>query len=152
MSDLFKRVHYKHTPRNVNLVIEAERAAATFNNKVAVGLTAIFQAMPTFWLILAWIVLWIIANATITHFDRMPWPLLLCLASVPQLPLMIVIMVGQGLLGHKQELQAQEAYDFTVKSYHDVEQILLHLTAQDSELLKQTALLMQLLQAQNAST
>ena len=91
--------------------------------------------------------LWIVANATIVRFDPLPWPLLLALASVPQLPLMIVIMVGQGLLGRKQELQSEEQYNTTMKTYHDIEQVLQHLSAQDDELLKQSHMLLHLLAA-----
>lgn len=134
-------------PRNVNLVFEAEKAAANFNQKVAIGMTNVFQAMPTFWLIMGWIVIWIVANATIVHFDPLPWPLLLTLASVPQLPLMIVIMVGQGLLGRKQELQSEEQFNTTMKTYHDIEQIMEHLSAQDTELLKQSHMLFHMLKA-----
>lgn len=144
---LFLHRPYAHRPRNVNLVHEAEKAAGNFNQKVAVGMTQLFSAMPTFWLISLWIVLWVVANATIAHFDPLPWPLLLCLTSVPQLPLMIVIMVGQTLLGRKQELQAEEQFQTTMKTYHDIEQIMEHLSAQDAELLKQTQMLVHLLQA-----
>jgi uncharacterized membrane protein len=146
-SILFHSKPYPHQPHNVNLLIEAEKAASNFNQKVAIGMTKLFSAMPTFWLITGWIVLWIVANATIVHFDPMPWPLLLCLASVPQLPLMIVIMVGQGLLGRQQELQADEQFKTTITSYHDIEQIMEHLSAQDDELLKQTSMLIHLLKA-----
>ncbi|HYK84975.1 MAG TPA: DUF1003 domain-containing protein [Ktedonobacteraceae bacterium] len=146
-SILFKSTPHPYKPRNVNLIHEAEKAAGTFNQKVAVGMTSVFQAMPTFWLIMAWIVLWIAANATIVHFDPLPWPLLLTLASVPQLPLMIVIMVGQGLLGRKQELQSEEQYNTTMKTYADIEQIMQHLSAQDDELLKQSHMIMHLLMA-----
>jgi len=148
-----RRTLFQHTPatqrppRNVNLVFEAEKAAASFNKKVAIRMTSIFQAMPTFWLIMAWIVLWIVGNATIVHFDPLPWPLLLTLASVPQLPLMIVIMVGQGLLGRKQELQSEEQFNTTMKTYHDIEQMMEHLSAQDSEMVKQTHILVHLLQS-----
>src|SRR5690242_14490035 len=76
---------HPHQPRNVNLLHAAEKKAGNVNQKVAVGMTGVFQAMPTFWIIIAWIVLWIAANATILHFDPLPWPLLLTLASVPQL-------------------------------------------------------------------
>ena len=145
--NLFVHTPHPYKPRNVNLILEAEKAAGGFNQKVAVGLTQVFQAMPTFWLIMAWIVLWIAANATIVHFDPLPWPLLLCLASVPQLPLMIVIMVGQGLLGRKQELQSEEQFNTTEKTYHDIEQVMQHLSAQDAELLKQTHMIIHLLQS-----
>ncbi|HVB74707.1 MAG TPA: DUF1003 domain-containing protein [Ktedonobacteraceae bacterium] len=144
---LYKHTPYPHVPKNVNAIHEAEKAAGNFNQKIAVGLTSVFQAMPTFWLIIAWIVLWIAANATIVHFDPLPWPLLLCLASVPQLPLMIVIMVGQGLLGRKQELQSEEQYNTTMKTYHDIEEIMQHLVAQDAELLRHTKMLIHLLSA-----
>jgi len=148
---LFQHTPHPHQPRNVNLIFEAEKAAGNFNQKVAVGLTSIFQAMPTFWLIMLWIVLWITANATIVHFDPLPWPLLLALASVPQLPLMIVIMVGQGLLGRKQELQSEEQYNTTMKTYHDIEQIMAHLSAQDEEILKQTRMIIHLLKTSGIS-
>ncbi len=144
---LFRNSPAMHQPRNVNLLFETEKAAGNFNQKVAVGLTKLFQAMPTFWLILLWIVLWIVANATIVHFDPLPWPLLLTLASVPQLPLMIVILVGQGLLGRRQELQSEEQYNTTKKTYHDIGQIMEHLSAQDAELMKQTRMLIHLLHA-----
>lgn len=148
---LFHHEPHQHQPRNVNLIHEAEKAAGGFNQKVAVAMTSIFQAMPTFWLIIAWIVLWIAANATIVHFDPLPWPLLLCLASVPQLPLMIVIMVGQGLLGRKQELQADEQFNTTMSTYHDIEQIMQHLSAQDVEILHQTKMLIHLLEKNGIS-
>ena len=146
-SALFQNTPHLHQPVNVNLIFEAEKACGNLNQRVAVWMTKLFQAMPTFWLIMAWIVLWIIANATIVHFDPLPWPLLLALASVPQLPLMVVIMVGQGLLGRQQELQATEQYNTTIKTYHDIEQIMAHLSAQDEEILRQTHMIMHLLQA-----
>ena len=143
---------YDHTPHpheihNVNVLHQAELAAGDFNQKVAVRLTSVFQAMPTFWLIITWFVLWIGLNATIATFDPLPWPLLLTLASIPQLPLMVVILVGQGLLGRKQELQADEQFNTTQNAYHDIKQIMQHLSAQDEELLKQTSMLVELLQA-----
>jgi uncharacterized membrane protein len=151
-----ERQLFIHTPhllatRNVNLVQEAELAAGNFNQKVAVGLTNVFQAMPTFWAIIAWFVLWVGANATIAHFDPIPWPLLLTLASIPQLPLMIVIMVGQGLLGRKQELQSEEQFNTTQNTYNDIKQVMQHLTAQDDELLKQTRMLIALMEAAGVS-
>ncbi|GCE14779.1 DUF1003 domain-containing protein [Tengunoibacter tsumagoiensis] len=144
---LFHSAPGGHTPSNVNRVFEMEKAAGNFNQKVAVSMTNLFSAMPTFWLIVTWIILWIVSNATIAHFDPLPWPLLLCLASVPQLPLMIVIMVGQGLLGRKQELQSEEQYKTTMNTYHDIEQIMTHLGSQDEAILNQTHMIMHLLQA-----
>ena len=113
----------EHTPRNPNDLHKEEHAQAGLNQRVAIGMTQLFQAMPTFWLITAWILLWILANVTILRFDPLPFPLLLALASIPQLPLMIVIMVGQGVLGRHQELQADEAYKTAVKTLADAEEI-----------------------------
>jgi len=144
---LFHNSPHPHQPQNVNLLFEAEKAAGSANQKVAVWMTKLFQAMSTFWVIMAWIVLWIVANATIVRFDPLPWPLLLALASVPQLPLMIVIMVGQGLLGRQQELQATEQYNTTIKTYHDIEEVMNHLKVQDEEIVRQTHMIMHLLQA-----
>lgn len=141
---LYAHEPHPHQPRNVNWLHQAEQAAGSFNQRVAIALTRLFSAMATFWLILSWIVLWIAANATIVRFDPLPWPLLLCLASVPQLPLMIVIMVGQRLLGRTQELQSEEQFLTTQKTYHDIEQIMRHLDAQDSAILQQTTLLLQM--------
>ena len=144
---LFQHHPFPHKPRNVNLVHEAEKKEAGFNQKIAIGMTTLFQSMWTFWAILAWIVLWILLNLLPFAWDRLPWPLLLCLASVPQLPLMIVIMVGQGLLGRKQELQSEEQYQTTMKTYHDLTEVMEHLAAQDAELLKQTHMIIHLLRA-----
>lgn len=54
---------------------------------------------------------------------------------------MIVIMVGQGVLSRKQEIQADEQFATTQKSFHDIEQIMQHLDAQDKELLRQSKLI-----------
>lgn len=151
LTSLFQHNPFPHKPRNVNLVHEAEKKEAGFNQKIAIRMTTLFQSMWTFWAILAWIVLWIVLNLLPFAWDRLPWPLLLCLASVPQLPLMIVIMVGQGLLGRKQELQADEAFNTTMKTYHDIEEIIQHLSAQDAELLKQTHMIIHLLKSSGIS-
>src|SRR6266700_3719959 len=47
-----------------------------------------------------------------------------------QLVMLSVIMVGQGILGRQQELQADEQFRTTMSTYHDIEQIMQHLSAQ----------------------
>lgn len=150
-SQLFHHDPHPHQPRNVNLLHEAEKAAAGLNQRVAMGMTQVFQSMITFWIILIWIVSWILLNLLPLGWDRLPWPLLLCLASVPQLPLMIVIMVGQGLLGRKQELQADEQFRTTMSTYHDIEGIMKHLVAQDAEMLRHAQMLIHLLEKNGIS-
>ena len=131
----YERAKRFYLPHNVNALHKAEQAAAGINQRVAIGMTRLFSSMLTFWLILVWIVGWIVLNVLPFGWDRLPWPLLLALASVPQLPLMIVIMVGQAVLGRHQELQADEMYHTSQQSYHDIEEIMKHLDAQDSQML-----------------
>jgi hypothetical protein len=62
-----------------------------------------------------------------------------------------VIMVGQSVLGRKQELQAEEQFNTTMSTYHDIEQIMQHLSAQDTELLRHAHMLMHLLEKNGIS-
>lgn len=135
---LYQHREHAHHPININLAMKLQQETASFNEKVALALTKLFSSMKVFWLIMGWMLLWIALNLTVSHFDPMPWPLLLCLASIPQLPLMIVIMVGQGLISKKQEMHLDEQYEATMKMYHDMAEIAEHLMAIDHELIKQT--------------
>lgn len=143
---LYIHKKHEHVPQNINDLHAYEHDHAGINQRIAIRMTAIFSDMRMFWLIIIWIASWIAVNATIARFDPLPWPLLLALASVPQLPLMIVIMVGQNVLSRKQELQADEQFDTTKHMFHDIGQIMLHLDAQDKELIKQSTLIVQLLE------
>ena len=68
-----------------------------------------------------------------------------------QLVLLPVILVGQNVLSHKAELQADEQFHTTMSTYHDIEQIMQHLSAQDAELLRQAKMLMHLLEKNGIS-
>ncbi|HEX4713694.1 MAG TPA: hypothetical protein VH164_02075, partial [Ktedonobacteraceae bacterium] len=68
-----------------------------------------------------------------------------------QLTMLSVIMVGQSVLGRKQELQADEQFNTTVSTYHDIEQMMQHLSAQDAELLRHAKLLEHLLEKSGIS-
>jgi uncharacterized membrane protein len=125
---------HRHVPRVIRHKEHVQQTEG-FNAWVAVHMTRLFGSMYTFWFILAWILGWIGTSFILKHFfDPLPWPLLLCLASVPQLPLMIVIMVGQGLLGKHQEMQSEETYRSTLQTYRDVEDIKTQLAQQDVKL------------------
>lgn len=147
---------HPHQPRNIIEAHKEERVAHTslytrFNEKSAVALTRIFQAMGLFWGLNLFLATWMIGNSIgIWHFDPMPFPLLLFIWNIPQLPLLPLLAIGQGILGRRQELQAQEQFETTQRSYHDIEQIMQHLTKQDEELLKQTKLLESLLRKKTA--
>ncbi|HYA99872.1 MAG TPA: DUF1003 domain-containing protein, partial [Ktedonobacteraceae bacterium] len=68
-----------------------------------------------------------------------------------QLVLLPVILVGQNVLSRKAELQADEQFHTTMSTYHDIEQIMQHLSAQDAELLRQAKMLMHLLEKNGIS-
>lgn len=51
----------------------------------------------------------------------------------------------------KSELQADEAFVTTQKTYHDLCEVMEHLSAQDTDLLKQTHMIIHLLKASGIS-
>ncbi len=61
-----------------------------------------------------------------------------------QLVLLPILSVGQNVLSRHQELQADEVFRTSQRSFRDIEEIMAHLAIQDEELLKQTRLLVQL--------
>jgi hypothetical protein len=149
-SVLFRHEPHQHQPRNVNLLMEAEQATAGFNSRLAVALT---QGTGTMWT--AYI---FAALAIIGLFGLLGWlnPFIFLLTTwisqqFLQLVLLPVILVGQNVLSHKAELQADEQFHTTMSTYHDIEQIMQHLSAQDAELLRQAKMLMHLLEKNGIS-
>lgn len=137
---------YPHIPRNVNVLHQEERTG--INDRIAVFLTHTVGSMPTAYLfvILAFIGLLGILGI----FSPLVALLIAWLSqTLIQLVLLPVIMVGSNVIGRHAEIQADEQFQTTQKSYHDLEQIMLHLEAQDRELLKQTTLLTTLLSQGN---
>ena len=124
----------QHTPRNVNRVHAAEVAAAGFNTQLAVWLT---EHVGTMWTAYAFAVLAIIGLFAILGLLSPLVALLVAWVSQTfiQLVLLPIIMVGQNVLGRKSELQADEAYKTTMKSYADIEAVMKHLDEQDGKIL-----------------
>lgn len=146
---LYKHVPHMHIPVNVNTLHQAEQAAGNFNTKIAVLLTEGTGSMWTAYLFA------ILALVGLLGLFNLLNPFIFLLTTwisqqFLQLVLLPVILVGQNVLSRKQELQADEAYQTTMKSFTDVEQIMAHLSEQDAELVKQTEMLMQLLQSMKA--
>src|SRR5713226_4813887 len=134
---LFEQTIHPHVPRNVNLVYKAEQAAAGFNTRFAVGLT---QRVGTMWTAYTFAVLAIIGLLAILGVLTPLVALLVSWVSQTfiQLVLLPIIMVGQNVLGRKTELQADEQFHTTMSTYHDIEQVMNHLSAQDAELVHLT--------------
>ncbi len=147
---LFHHEPHQHQPRNVNRLHAAEQAAEGFNTRVAVLLT---KSVGTMWTAYSFAVLAFIGLFAILNL--LPPILILLVAFISQtflqLVLLPVIMVGQNVLGRKTELQADEQFNTTMSTYHDIEQIMQHLLAQDAELLRHAHMLMHLLEKSGIS-
>ncbi len=141
---LFHHERRPHQPRNVNQLHEAEKAEAGINTRIAVGLT---KSVGTMWTAYSFAVLAVIGLLAILGLLSPIVALLVAWTSqtLIQLVLLPIIMVGQNVLGRKAELQAEEQFRTTVSTYHDIEQIMQHLSAQDAELLRHAKMLIHLL-------
>ena len=135
----------RYKPINVNLVHEAEKACAGFNQRVAVRLT---KTVGTMWMAYTFATIAIIGLLGIEGIISPTAAILVAWISQTfiQLTLLPIIMVGQNVLGRKSELQADEQFNTTMSSYKDIEHIMQHLSAQDAELLKHTTMLIRLLE------
>lgn len=142
---LFHHEPHQHQPRNVNQIHAEERADGGLNEKVAILLT---KSVGTMWTAYTFAVIAIVGLFAILGVFTPIVALLVAWASqtLIQLVLLPVIMVGQNVLGRKAELQADEAFKTTMSTYHDIEQIMQHLSAQDAELLRQARMLIHLLE------
>ena len=149
-SVLFHHEPHQHQPRNVNLLHEAEKRAAGINTRIAVGLT---KGVGTMWTAYTFVVLAVIGLFAILGLLSPIVSLLVAWTSqtLIQLVLLPIIMVGQNVLGRKTELQADEQFHTTMSTYHDIEQIMQHLSAQDAELLRHAKMLIHLLEKNGIS-
>lgn len=150
LTTLWKHIPHPHQPRNVNEMLKEEQAAAGFNTIIAVFLTT---RVGTMWAAYSFAVLAIVGLLAILNILPPVVALLVAWGSQTfiQLVMLPIIMVGQNVLGRKSELQADEAFKTTMSTYHDIEQIMLHLCAQDAELLRQAKMLEHLLEKNGIS-
>lgn len=150
LTSLFKHTPHPHQPRNVNEVQKEEQAAEGPNTAIAVFLTT---RVGTMWAAYSFAVLAIVGLLAILNILPPVVALLVAWGSQTfiQLVMLPIIMVGQNVLGRKSELQADEAFVTTQKTYHDLCEVMEHLSAQDAELLKQTHMIVHLLKASGIS-
>lgn len=137
MSDqkLFQHTQRHHEPQNVNILHKAEMAAAGFNQRLAVKLTQWVGSMACAWVFTCIAVIGLLGLLNLLNpavYLLMQW----LSQQFLQLVLLSVIMVGQGVLNRKQELQAEEAYQTTRKIYHETAQMVQHMHAQDAKILE----------------
>lgn len=142
---LFHHEARPHNPRNVNLLHEAEQKAEGINTKIAIVLT---NSVGSMWTAYIFVIIAIIGLLAILNVFSTIVALLVAWASqtLIQLVLLPVIMVGQNVLNRKAEIQADEQFRTTMSTFHDIEQIMQHLVAQDAELLRHARMLEHLLE------
>ncbi len=137
---LFHHEPHPYQPRKVTIA-KAEQALTGFNMKIAVAITKGLGTM-----ICAYIFA-ILAIIGFPGFQATPTQYVQWISQTfIQLVALSVLAVGQQVLSKQGELMAQEQYHTTMNSYHDIEQIMQHLSAQDEELLRQSHMLLHLLE------
>ena len=146
-SFLFRHTPHQYQPRNVNQIHEAEQQG--FNTRLAVWLTRNVGTMTCAYLFA------VIGIAGLIGAFTNNASLVLIFGSISsyflQLVLLPVILVGGNVLNRHQELQAEEMFQTSQHSFHDIEQIMLHLCAQDAELLRHSKMLEHLLEKNGIS-
>lgn len=132
--------HHPHVPKNPNIIHNEECQQAGFNQKIAVIIT---RMTGTMWTAYAFACLAILGFPA---FAQWLGPLVAIYViwvsqTFIQLTMLPVLAVGQNVLGRKAEIQADEMFKTTQRSFHDIEHIVKHLQAQDKELLRQSKML-----------
>jgi uncharacterized membrane protein len=138
-------LYKRHKPQNVN---EQQKATLGAQDRIALFITTAVGTMYAVYFFSAAMVGWMIWQGVIAKhpFDPYPFAFLLFMGNIVQLLLMPLIMVGQNIQGRHAELRSEEEYKTTLSGYGDIEDIMKHLTVQDEELMRQSALLKQLLE------
>jgi len=134
----------RHQPQDVN---RQHRQRLGLQDRLALLITSAVGTMYAVYFFAAALTGWMLWQGAISKhpFDPYPFAFLLFMGNIVQLLLMPLIMVGQNIQGRHSELRSDEEYKTTVTSFHDLEQIMRHLDAQDQELLRQSKLIEELL-------
>jgi uncharacterized membrane protein len=135
-----------HVPRNV---YQEVHRGLELQDRIALLVTG---AIGTMWAVYAFATFmagWMLVQIALGKqaFDPYPFAFLLFIGNIIQLLLMPLIMVGQNLQNRHAEARAEEEYETVGKIFHDIEETMRHLDAQDGELLRQTHLLLALVEA-----
>lgn len=142
---LYDHNPHPHEPRNVAVIHKQERDAGGFNTRLAVWLT---MRVGSMWAAYLFVMIACIGLLAILGVLTPIVALLVAWVSQTciQLVLLPVIMVGQNVLDRRAELLAEEQFYVNSKSLHEASEIMHHLEAQDTELLRQTTMILDLLQ------
>ena len=144
-SVLFRHEPHLHIPQKVTIA-KAEQALTGFNMKIAVAITKGLGTMVCAYIFA------ILAIIGFPGFGATPTQYVQWLSQTfIQLVALSVLAVGQQVLSKHGELMAEEAFNTTINSYHDIEQVMQHLCAQDAELLRHAKMLEHLLEKNGIS-
>jgi uncharacterized membrane protein len=135
-----------HAPTNAYRKVQDSLTAQDRIAIVITGAIGTMYAVYTLALIMAG---WILLQVVLGHgaFDPYPFAFLLFLGNIVQLLLMPLLMVGQNLQGRHTEARAEEEFQTVTKIFHDMGQTMSHLDVQDGELVRQTRLLVGLVES-----
>lgn len=129
---LYTHQRHAHHPRNINEIHTA--AQLTLNGRIAVWVAEHVGSMTCAYLFAA-----IGVGSLVGIITDNTLLALLCGAFSSyflQLVLLPVLAMGQNILGHHAQLQAEEQYKTTLHVFHDSEQVVNHLLAQDDVLVQ----------------
>ncbi len=134
-----------HVARNPHREVTNRLGA---QDRIALVITTAVGTMYAVYLFAALMAGWMLVQIIMGKqaFDPYPFAFLLFLGNIVQLLLMPLIMVGQNLQGRHAEARADEEFRTTQKTFADMETTMRHLDAQDGELLRQTRMLLALVE------
>jgi uncharacterized membrane protein len=102
------------------------------NGRIAAWLTQRLGSMWTFYVSAMTQVAWIgLAEAGVQRFDRYPFLFMTFLSTLAQLIFMVVIMVGQDVLGHASDRRSEQTFLDAEAILHECRRMKARLTAQD---------------------
>jgi uncharacterized membrane protein len=136
---------HPYRPRNPHREVAA---AMSGQDRIALVITGAVGTMYAVYAFATFMAGWILLQVVLGNaaFDPYPFAFLLFIGNIVQLLLMPLIMVGQNLQARHGEARTDEEYRRVAKIFHDSEATLGHLDAQDRELLRQTKLLLGLVE------
>jgi hypothetical protein len=136
---LFHHTRHPHTPRNVNELHKNEQEQGGINARLAVAITNGVATMTCAYVFLA------VAIIGFPGFHATPNQYVQWISqTVIQLVMLSLLAVQQRMVGRHQELMATEQFNTTMMGTHNTQQIIQHLDEQDKELLRHTALLIEM--------
>ena len=111
---------------------QAADQAVSVNGRIAAWLTQRLGSMQAFYLAAGTQVIWIVsAEAGIQRFDPYPFAFMTFLSTLAQLIFMLVIMVGQDVLGRAADRRSEQTFLDAEAILHECRRMKARLTAQD---------------------